>query len=388
MQPLPPLSQAQTQVQNIQQHVFTQHPSNDPAQPPPLTQGPPPLAPSQSTLSQPTHKEKEKKHDSPKLPPKPLQQPTVRLEFFIDDPDDYEVDVLAMAKATGQRLPTPPPARDEGESSGSDDDEDGPPGPNDVTAGMFPSGSVLAMAASGELDANTSAAPVPGPGPKRRKRRNRDYDLDDPFIDDVDLAIDERKYMAQTTLQGFYVSMGDVALVEQENTPGTNLAPYPASNYPAGTQPQIGKFDSRTSNTGLGGLGTDGIKRGPGRPPKRTAGPVNAVLIAKTLLAKPLGKKGDEEIDAARIVAASLLLEQQTHSQVNDVQTSSAEIPTTREGERRDDSVGPSSAAKRKREDEMEENNKRRKVGKTEIVRSPIFSFSNLSNANAGSIPS
>jgi hypothetical protein len=64
---------------------------------------------------------------APQLPPKPPQQPTVRLEFYVDDPEEYEVDILALAKATDQRLPTPPPA--EKDSSDSEDDDE-PPEPH------------------------------------------------------------------------------------------------------------------------------------------------------------------------------------------------------------------------------------------------------------------
>jgi len=80
-----------------------------------------PHDPTQKTKSAKGHKA-----DSPvpQPPSKPPQQPTIRLEFFVDDPEEYEIDILAMAKATNQRLPTPPPL--EKESSDSED-EDEPP---------------------------------------------------------------------------------------------------------------------------------------------------------------------------------------------------------------------------------------------------------------------
>ena len=40
------------------------------------------------------------------------------------------------------------------------------------------------------------------------------YDTSDPFIDDSELAVDERQYIAQTKQQGFYVSSGEVALLK------------------------------------------------------------------------------------------------------------------------------------------------------------------------------
>jgi hypothetical protein len=44
----------------------------------------------------------------PLVPPPPLQ--TVRLDIQLGGPDNYEVDVAALAKATGQRAATPPTA--------------------------------------------------------------------------------------------------------------------------------------------------------------------------------------------------------------------------------------------------------------------------------------
>jgi hypothetical protein len=42
------------------------------------------------------------------------------------------------------------------------------------------------------------------------------YDVHDPFIDDSELALDERTYFAQTKQQGFYVSSGEVALLKDK----------------------------------------------------------------------------------------------------------------------------------------------------------------------------
>ena len=42
------------------------------------------------------------------------------------------------------------------------------------------------------------------------------YDTSDPFIDDSELAIDERQFFAQTKQQGFYVSSGEVALLKDK----------------------------------------------------------------------------------------------------------------------------------------------------------------------------
>lgn len=50
----------------------------------------------------------------------------------------------------------------------------------------------------------------------QKKHGGTDYDLNDPFIDDSDLAVDERRFFGQTKQQGFYVSSGEVALVKDK----------------------------------------------------------------------------------------------------------------------------------------------------------------------------
>jgi hypothetical protein len=61
----------------------------------------------------------------PPAPPPPLQ--TIRLDIKLGGPDNYEVDMAALAKATGQRPATPPPAvkRYESESDGEGAPESG-----------------------------------------------------------------------------------------------------------------------------------------------------------------------------------------------------------------------------------------------------------------------
>ena len=58
----------------------------------------------------------------PTAPAPPLQ--TIRLEIKLGGPENYEVDVAALAKATGQRPATPPPAVKQYES---ESDGDGAP---------------------------------------------------------------------------------------------------------------------------------------------------------------------------------------------------------------------------------------------------------------------
>jgi len=65
--------------------------------------------------------------------------------------------------------------------------------------------------------------------------------LTDPFIDDSELAIDERTFIAQTKQQGFYVFSGEVALLKEKThrKPKSKRSTLPApepiagpSNYP------------------------------------------------------------------------------------------------------------------------------------------------------------
>lgn len=101
-----------------------------------------------------------------------------------------------------------------------------------------------------------------------------DYDLDDPFIDDQELAINERTHFAQTTQTGFYVSQGDVDLIEDPS------APVQIVSMPIGpsvsTQPMLQPAPDIAQE-----------KRPTGRPPRRA--PVNATMIAQVILNRPLG---------------------------------------------------------------------------------------------------
>ena len=76
---------------------------------------------------------------------------------------------------------------------------------------------------------------------KRKNLGTEYYDLTDPFIDDSELAIDERTFIAQTKQQGFYVFSGEVALLKEKSLrkPKSKKSALPApepiagpSNYP------------------------------------------------------------------------------------------------------------------------------------------------------------
>ncbi|EKM52289.1 uncharacterized protein PHACADRAFT_125998 [Phanerochaete carnosa HHB-10118-sp] len=126
---------------------------------------------------------------SPPPPPRPALQ-TVRLEIKLGGPEDYEVDIAQLSKETGQRPPTPPRA--------------GSPHPDESS--------------ESEVEPSKDDAKPK----KKRKRKNAAqeyYDVTDPFIDDSELAVDERTFFAQTKQQGFYVSSGQVALLTDKPAP-------------------------------------------------------------------------------------------------------------------------------------------------------------------------
>ncbi|KAJ4474452.1 hypothetical protein J3R30DRAFT_3295514 [Lentinula aciculospora] len=152
-----------------------------------------PLAPPTSTATtKPKSKAKAKPRSPSPLPiaPPPLQ--TVRLSIKLGGPDNYTVDISGLAKASGQRPQTPMQKRQD-ESSDSE----------------------VEKAKAAEATLSDSGKP------KKKKKKNAAseyYDVSDPFIDDSELAVDDRKFFAQTKQQGFYVSSGEVALMK-DRTP-------------------------------------------------------------------------------------------------------------------------------------------------------------------------
>ncbi|KAF9456909.1 hypothetical protein BDZ94DRAFT_1314708 [Collybia nuda] len=126
---------------------------------------------------------------SPTPPPPPPPAPplqTIRLEIKLGGPNNYAVDIAEISRSTGQRAPTPTRAPAGHVSDSEDEDEE-------------------------EKGAKKEKG-------KRRKKNpaSEYYDVSDPFIDDSELAIDERTFFAQTKQQGFYVSSGEVALLKDK----------------------------------------------------------------------------------------------------------------------------------------------------------------------------
>ncbi|KAN0136638.1 hypothetical protein V8E53_005685 [Lactarius tabidus] len=213
----------------------------------------------------------------PLVPPPPLQ--TIRLEIKLGGPDNYEVDVAALAKATGQRPATPPAAAVKPYESESE----------------------------GE-GAPESGVGTDGGGEKRSKKQKKKknlgseyYDLTDPFIDDSELAIDERTFIAQTKQQGFYVFSGEVALLKEKShrKPKSKKSVLPApepiagpSNYPhAHTHTHLQQTQTHSSSSHSQGekdtpiaLLSDG-EENPGK--RRTRGSVES----------PNGKKKRRVVD-------------------------------------------------------------------------------------------
>ncbi|KAG7446077.1 uncharacterized protein BT62DRAFT_895628 [Guyanagaster necrorhizus] len=145
-----------------------------------------PAPPSLAPPVESTSKKPRSKHHSPTPPPQPPPPPlqTIRLDITLGGPADYEVDIAAMALCAGQRVETPVP-----ENKADTSESEPEPEPEGELTSLF----------------------------KRKKRKSyaqEYYDTNDPFIDDSELAIDERKFFAQTKQRGFYVSSGQVALLK------------------------------------------------------------------------------------------------------------------------------------------------------------------------------
>ncbi|KAH9942100.1 hypothetical protein B0H21DRAFT_824167 [Amylocystis lapponica] len=124
-------------------------------------------------------------------PPPPARPPlqTIRLDIKLGGPEDYEVDIASLSKTSGQRPPTPvPPSKRDRDTSDDSHSEGDDEGDNDKKK-------------------KTKT--------KKKNVGSEYYDTNDPFIDDSELAQDERTFFAQTKQKGFYVSSGQVALLNK-----------------------------------------------------------------------------------------------------------------------------------------------------------------------------
>ncbi|KAI0633107.1 hypothetical protein C8Q77DRAFT_1073988 [Trametes polyzona] len=147
---------------------------------------------------------------SPSPPPPPARRPlqTIRLEIKLGGPEDYEVNVSELAKATGQRPATPVPEPKRDTSDESEGDDEGEDKGKDKLATTKKRKKVR-VALQSNIDPPLTLAR------QRRHHASEYYDTTDPFIDDSELAQDERTFFAQTKHKGFYVSSGQVALLNK-----------------------------------------------------------------------------------------------------------------------------------------------------------------------------
>ncbi|KAG6877322.1 hypothetical protein C0993_008586 [Termitomyces sp. T159_Od127] len=178
------------------------HKSPSPARPPsaaPSASAPAPITKSATAAAKPVSTAKPRSSKpkarspsrSPPPPPPPAPIQTIRLDIGLGGPDNYAVDIADLARASGQRPLTPTNATTTAHSDSEDDDDKG-----------------------------TDREKGTDKDKKKKKKKNptfEHYDISDPFIDDSELAIDERTYFAQTKQQGFYVSSGEVALLKDKS---------------------------------------------------------------------------------------------------------------------------------------------------------------------------
>jgi HPC2 and ubinuclein domain len=138
---------------------------------------------------------------APALPPVLFQ--TIRLQIRLGGPSNYEVDIVRHAKDTGQCPPTPPAVVKKVADSGSDSDDG-----DDKSKSKEKKVGKIARYSSHRYSVTNSI--------QKKNVVSEYYDTTDPFIDDSELAVDERQFFAQTKQQGFYVSSGEVALLKDK----------------------------------------------------------------------------------------------------------------------------------------------------------------------------
>ncbi|EEB99192.1 hypothetical protein MPER_01176, partial [Moniliophthora perniciosa FA553] len=95
-------------------------------------------------------------------PPPPPALTTVRLQIKLSGPENYQVDIAALARESGQRPPTPVQKR--ADTSESEDEDDA-------------------------KNADEAANAKPKSKKKKKNAGSEYYDVSDPFIDDSELAL-------------------------------------------------------------------------------------------------------------------------------------------------------------------------------------------------------
>ncbi|KAJ3809483.1 hypothetical protein F5876DRAFT_43758 [Lentinula aff. lateritia] len=181
--------------------------------------------PTSTATTKPKSKAKAKARSPSPLPIAPLPLQTVRLAIKLGGPDNYTVDIRGLAKESGQRPLTPVPKRQD-ESSDSEIEK------------------------AKVAEANQSGSEKP----KKKKKKNvasEYYDVSDPFIDDSELAVDDRKFFAQTKQQGFYVSSGEVALMKDRSPKKPKSKKHNTEAGPSSQHPRISLEGTKESPIAL-----------------------------------------------------------------------------------------------------------------------------------------
>ncbi|KAK7450105.1 hypothetical protein VKT23_012987 [Stygiomarasmius scandens] len=244
----------------------------------------PTVSSSTKTISKAATTKPKSKVSKPSPSPAPSRPPlqTIRLRITLGGPDNYEVDVAKMTRDTGQMAISPLPTPKFGlgdESSGSDeDDEDdgGSKGAEKTNSKPGATETSILGAAMAAYEQGTalpdfeSSLPGTGQPPKKKRKVHKpdSYDTSDPFIDDSELAVDERKFFAQTKQTGFYVSQGEVALLRDRSSSAKKSKPKSqistiisaastsasASTARVNSQPDVSTF--RSEEASASALGT------------------------------------------------------------------------------------------------------------------------------------
>ncbi|KZV82788.1 hypothetical protein EXIGLDRAFT_843431 [Exidia glandulosa HHB12029] len=170
-----------------------------------------------SAAAKPKSKRQHRSPTPPPKPPPPMQtvRMTIKLDTGKSSNREYAFDLAKMAEEQGMQLRPPQPIL-RLESDSEDDDAGG--------------GNNSAEEAAKAIEERFKDLEKQEKPKKRRKRKRTDeqYDLEDEFIDDSELAIEERKFFAQTKQTGFYVSSGEVALLREKTEPSKRSPKKPA----------------------------------------------------------------------------------------------------------------------------------------------------------------
>ncbi|CAK5272128.1 unnamed protein product [Mycena citricolor] len=183
----------------------------------------PPTSPLSAPPTSPTKAKKPKPQAVPRVPPPPPPpMQTIRLNITLGGPDNYEISLKDKAREDGVLWGDLGPKRYADEDTSDEDGSDGEDAKKDADG-----------------DVKMDAEPAKKKPRKKGKAATEYYDVNDPFIDDSELAIDERTYFAQTKQKGFYVSSGQVALVRDKPSPKKKtkkkLGPALSLNVPTST---------------------------------------------------------------------------------------------------------------------------------------------------------